>query len=116
MQDCGVIAMHKFLKNKIIETIKILGLPEVEPEIEIPKNEAFGDLSTPIAMEIAKKLKKPPRTIAQDIIHSINKSSFESVELAGPGFINFKFKNNFVFSELENLLKLGELFFTLYSG
>ncbi len=116
MQDCGVIAMHKFLKNKIIETIKILGLPEVEPEIEIPKNEAFGDLSTPIAMEIAKKLKKPPRTIAQDIIQSINKSSFESVELAGPGFINFKFKNNFVFSELENLLKLGELFFTQNIG
>lgn len=116
MQDCGVIAMHKFLKNKIIETIKILGLPEVEPEIEIPKNEAFGDLSTPIAMEIAKKLKKPPRTIAQDIIQSINKSSFESVELAGPGFINFKFKNDFVFSELENLLKLGELFFTQNIG
>ncbi|GLI54003.1 arginine--tRNA ligase [Thermodesulfovibrio yellowstonii] len=108
--------MHKFLKNKIIETIKILGLPEVEPEIEIPKNEAFGDLSTPIAMEIAKKLKTPPRTIAQDIIQSINKSSFESVELAGPGFINFKFKNNFVFSELENLLKLGELFFTQNIG
>ncbi len=116
MQDCGVIAMHKFLKNRIIETIKILGLPEVEPEIEIPKNEAFGDLSTPIAMEIAKKLKKPPRTIAQDIIQSINKSSFESVELAGPGFINFKFKNDFVFSELENLLKLGELFFTQNIG
>ncbi|MDI6864277.1 arginine--tRNA ligase [Thermodesulfovibrio yellowstonii] len=108
--------MHKFLKNKIIETIKILGLPEVEPEIEIPKNEAFGDLSTPIAMEIAKKLKTPPRTIAQDIIQSINKSSFESVELAGPGFINFKFKNDFVFSELENLLKLGELFFTQNIG
>ncbi|MGB9935476.1 arginine--tRNA ligase [Thermodesulfovibrio yellowstonii] len=108
--------MHKFLKNKIIETIKILGLPEVEPEIEIPKNEAFGDLSTPIAMEIAKKLKKPPRTIAQDIIQSINKSSFESVELAGPGFINFNFKNDFVFSELENLLKLGELFFTQNIG
>lgn len=116
MQDCGVITMHKFLKNKIIETIKILGLPEVEPEIEIPKNEAFGDLSTPIAMEIAKKLKTPPRTIAQDIIQSINKSSFESVELAGPGFINFKFKNDFVFSELENLLKLGELFFTQNIG
>ncbi|MGB9891473.1 arginine--tRNA ligase [Thermodesulfovibrio yellowstonii] len=108
--------MHKFLKNRIIETIKILGLPEVEPEIEIPKNEAFGDLSTPIAMEIAKKLKKPPRTIAQDIIQSINKSSFESVELAGPGFINFNFKNDFVFSELENLLKLGELFFTQNIG
>jgi len=116
MQDCGVIAMHKFLKNKIIETIKILGLPEVEPEIEIPKNEAFGDLSTPIAMEIAKKLKTPPRKIAQDIIQSINKNSFESVELAGPGFINFKFKNDFVFSELENLLKLGELFFTQNIG
>lgn len=64
--------MHKFLKNKIIETIKILGLPEVEPEIEIPKNEAFGDLSTPIAMEIAKKLKKTPKNDCSGY-NSINK-------------------------------------------
>lgn len=111
MQGSGVTVMHKTLKNKIIETIRKLDLPEVEPEIEIPKNEDFGDLSTPIAMEIAKKLKKPPRTIAQDIIQSLDKSLFESVELAGPGFINFKFKNDFIFSEFENLLKLRELFF-----
>lgn len=108
--------MHKTLKNKIIETIRKLDLPEVEPEIEIPKNEDFGDLSTPIAMEIAKKLKKPPRTIAQDIIQALDKSLFESVELAGPGFINFKFKNDFIFSELENLLKLKELFFVQNIG
>ncbi len=111
MQGSGVTVMHKTLKNKIIETIRKLDLPEVAPEIEIPKNEDFGDLSTPIAMEIAKKLKKPPRTIAQDIIQSLDKSLFESVELAGPGFINFKFKNDFIFSEFENLLKLRELFF-----
>lgn len=111
MQEYGVTAMHKVLKNTIIETIKVLGLPETEAEVEIPKNETFGDLSTPIAMEIAKKLKKPPRTIAQEIVQSIDKTLFESVELAGPGFINFKFKKNFIFSELENLLRLGESFF-----
>lgn len=116
MQGSGVTVMHKTLKNKIIETIRKLDLPEVEPEIEIPKNEDFGDLSTPIAMEIAKKLKKPPRTIAQDIIQALDKSLFESVELAGPGFINFKFKNDFIFSELENLLKLKELFFVQNIG
>jgi len=103
--------MHKVLKDKLIDAIKKLGLQEIEPEVEIPKNEEFGDLSTPVAMEIAKILKKPPREIAQNIISLIDTSLFESIEIAGPGFINFKFKRDFIFSELENLLKKGEDFF-----
>lgn len=110
MQEGGVMGMHKLLKNKIAEAIKKLGLSEIEPEIEIPKNEAFGDLSSPVAMELTKKLKKPPREIAEKLVSLIDKTLFENIEIAKAGFINFKFKKDFIFSELENLLNEGEKF------
>lgn len=116
MQESGVMSMHKILKNKLTETIKKLGLPEVTPEVEIPKNEAFGDLSTPVAMEIAKILGKPPRTVAQDIVSCIDNTLFEDIAVAGPGFINFRFKKDFIFSQLEALLQQGEKFFVQNIG
>lgn len=62
--------------------------------IEEPKNESQGDLSTNIAMVMAKIQKMAPRKIAEAIINNIEDpdSIIEKVEIAGPGFINFYFK------------------------
>lgn len=65
-------------------------------EIEIPKEESFGDLSTPVAMGLAKQLKKPPRKIAEELAGAIRERGiFEKIEVAGPGFINFTFTQEF---------------------
>lgn len=94
-------------------------------DIEIPKDESFGDLSTPIAMSLAKSLKKAPKKIAEDIVDEIKKSLsiqpsekgdksglgiFEKIDIAGPGFINFKFNKTFLCSELNNLIEKNEDF------
>ncbi|MCB1145880.1 MAG: arginine--tRNA ligase, partial [Leptospiraceae bacterium] len=54
----------------------------------------LGQYASPAAMELAKFLKKPPREIAQTICEAIKGSKyaeyFESVEIAGPGFLNLK--------------------------
>ncbi len=61
-------------------------------EITPPKDEGFGDLCTPVAMSLTKLLKKPPRKIAEDIVNVISgRGTFEKIEIAGPGFINFTF-------------------------
>ena len=74
-------------------------------EIEIPKEEVFGDASTPLAMGLSKLLKKAPRKIAEDIINSIeNKSFLKKIDIAGPGFINFSFTDQYLQSALQNLL------------
>ena len=74
-------------------------------EIEIPKEEGFGDLSTPVAMGLAKQLKKPPRKIAEDIVNAIkNEDIFERIDIAGPGFINFTFTKKFLCNEFRKLL------------
>ncbi len=82
-------------------------------EIAPPKDEGFGDLSTPLAMGLTKLLKKPPRKIAEDIVSSISGSDlFEKVEIAGPGFINFTFSRPFLCRELHALISSPETFLT----
>jgi arginyl-tRNA synthetase len=62
-------------------------------EIEAPKHESQGDLSTNFAMVSAAVQKMAPRQIAQALIdHMAPKDWIEKVEVAGPGFINFFLK------------------------
>ena len=69
-------------------------------DVEIPKNEKFGDFSTNVAMILAKKLKSNPRNIANEFIKMLeiqNNNLFRKIEIAGPGFINFHVnKDSFV--------------------
>ena len=66
-------------------------------------NPKFGDLSTNIAMKLSGKLKKNPRVIAQEIIDNIefDPQVISKIEVAGNGFINFTFAQNF----LANVIK-----------
>ncbi|MDR0632190.1 MAG: arginine--tRNA ligase [Holosporaceae bacterium] len=59
--------------------------------VEPPKEEAFGDFSTNIAMVLSKKLRRSPMELAEDICDKLRKKSdyFEKVEAKKPGFINW---------------------------
>ncbi len=69
-------------------------LPKQEiPEytIEIPKDTSHGDFASNAAMVSAKSFRQAPRAIAQILIDEIDLTgtSFERMEIAGPGFLNF---------------------------
>lgn len=97
--------MEKELRKIIGRALKELGVEEPEIEFEVPREEKFGDLSTPVAMNIAKSLKRPPRKVAEDIVNSMaGGGTFEKVEIAGPGFINFFYSTEFLLSQLRFLL------------
>lgn len=97
--------MEKDLRKILEETLKKLGIEETAIEFEIPREEKFGDLSTPAAMGMAKLLKKPPGKIAEDIVGAIRENEIlEKVEIAGSGFINFFFSDRYIFSQLKALL------------
>ncbi len=90
--------------TKALETLNISPLPAIE--IETPREESFGDLSTPLAMGLARTLKKAPKKIAEDIVNAItDRSIFEKIEIAGPGFINFTFTNEYLSACFKELLK-----------
>lgn len=70
-------------------------LPEVEVfsgSVDIPKDTKNGDYAANHAMVCAKAMKKSPRQIAEALLGEIDltDSWFSSVEIAGPGFINFR--------------------------
>ena len=57
--------------------------------IEIPPDLKFGELSTPIAYELARKLRKAPKIIAQEIVAALGSlKGFAGFEVAGAGYIN----------------------------
>lgn len=59
--------------------------------VEPPRDPAHGDLSTNAAMLVSKPLGKNPREVATALVsHFAGDSDVESVEIAGPGFINFR--------------------------
>ena len=54
----------------------------------------FGDFQANFAMPLAKQLGKNPRDLATEFVDKIKLDDVcESMEVAGPGFINFKFKS-----------------------
>ena len=66
-----------------------------EPAVEIPKDTANGDYTTTFCLAAAKALKKNPRQVAQILMDHMDLSGsyFTSVEMAGPGFLNFRLGN-----------------------
>lgn len=106
--------MERLLRDLLNKTVSaILDAPFEAVEITPPKDEGFGDLSTPVAMVLTKLLKKPPRKIAEDIVSAIGaRDFFEKIDIAGPGFINFTFTRSFLSNELLELITTREAFLT----
>jgi arginyl-tRNA synthetase len=64
-----------------------LDLPKIV--VEQPPRVELGEYALPLAFELAKKLRKPPRKIAEEIVNGIGPvGGFEKLELAGAGYIN----------------------------
>lgn len=95
----------------IEQVVGNLGVERILVEFQIPREEKFGDIATPVAMALSKILKKSPRKIAEDMVSCLqDKDIFERIDIAGPGFINFTFSKKYLFSELKNLLAAKEQF------
>jgi arginyl-tRNA synthetase len=70
-----------------------LGLPKIV--IEQPPKVELGEYALPLAFELAKKLRKAPRKIAEEIVAGIGPiEGFEKLELAGAGYINARVKRD----------------------
>ena len=101
--------MKDYLRDKIVKVLDGLGITGYTPVFERPKEEKFGDLSTNIAMQIAKDKKLNPRDTANKIIQKLKLSEdyVSKVVTAGPGFINFYTSDNYYRTSLKALLQSG---------
>jgi arginyl-tRNA synthetase len=102
--------MKEFLREQFLMALTSLGLPAGEPIIfEKPRVAAHGDLTTNIAMMLAKKLGRAPRDLAADLVRhlTIDPSLVRAVTVAGPGFINITLSEKFYRTQLNDLIARG---------
>jgi arginyl-tRNA synthetase len=86
----------------------------IEIHIERPKNPEHGDLSSNVAMQLARQLKRNPREIAQKLLDAAagQSSIIESLTIAGAGFLNVRFKPSARLDIVRRVLREGANFGT----
>ena len=87
-----------------------MGASPGEIRLERPRDPTHGDLATNVAMSVAKQLRRSPRAIAEEVAERLDLSAagVESVEVAGPGFLNFRLSSGAVASVLDRILEADE--------
>jgi len=100
--------LEDLLVKGLLVALEKFGIFEEDIDIllEKPRDRSHGDLSTNLAMVLGKRLGRKPRELAGEIAAGIDfpKSLVESVEIAGPGFINFRLARSYKVEMLLNLL------------
>jgi arginyl-tRNA synthetase len=91
--------------------------PEVTEEalarlvVEPPRDASHGDLSSNAAMVVAKPLGKNPREVAAALAEAFkDDKDVVSVEVAGPGFINFRLAGSVWFAVLRSIAEQGDTY------
>jgi arginyl-tRNA synthetase len=107
--------MKDYLRSIIKQSLQQFDLSDdAIPEIQIekPNQPEHGDAASNIAMNLASVLKMNPRKIAEQIVEGLkyDEQKIQSVEVAGPGFINFRYSENYLFDELADILSEGSTF------
>ena len=101
------------LRAELARAARTLGAPaDVAPLLERPRDPAFGDWATNIAMVLSKPLGRKPRELAQQLIESMDRAAagLASAEIAGPGFINFRLSTDTVATGITALVAAGDAF------
>lgn len=105
--------MNEVITNLLKEAALKAGISNANIKLEHPEDITHGDFSCNVAMMYAKELKMSPKLLAEKIVEEIQKNipkDIASVEIAGPGFINFKIADSFFTKEIIDISKDLESF------
>ncbi len=96
--------------ERIVESFGLQG--SVAVQLDRPRNPEHGDLSTNLALLLAKRVGQKPQQLAQAIIDKLDLAAagLSGAEIAGPGFINFRFAHQRHQSSLAAILEQGARF------
>ena len=88
--------MYRHLERRLVEHLReflrrTYNLEGTNIVVEQPPKIEFGEYALPIAFELARKLRKAPRKIAEEIVAGVGAiPGFEKFEVAGGGYINVR--------------------------
>jgi arginyl-tRNA synthetase len=81
-------------------------LPEIV--VEQPQRADHGDFATPVALTLAKPMRRAPREIAQAIVAHLPASEMiAAVEIAGPGYVNIRLRPDWLAGQVDHVLAAG---------
>lgn len=83
-------------------------LPEVL--LEVPPKKEFGDFASNFAMQSARTLRCNPRILATYIQEHLSCPYVEKVDIAGPGFLNFHLKPDWMYDMFSHIVEAGETY------
>jgi arginyl-tRNA synthetase len=87
------------LSQLVGQIFKANGLPETLGRVIVADRPDLADVQCNGALQAAKLAGKPPRAIAEQIVAGLNalaENPFADIAIAGPGFLNFKLKPDYV--------------------
>ena len=93
-----MIRPREELRGRLAERIRELGWPVPEIVVERPARPEHGDWASPVALALARPLKRPPREIALELVAGlvVDPAIFDAVSVAGAGFLNARLSNRYL--------------------
>ena len=94
------------IQAALCAVLKDMGVEEPTVKLERPRDPSHGDVASNVAMTLARELERAPRQIAEEIMEllDLEAAGVEAVEIAGPGFLNFRLSSGVVASVLPEIL------------
>jgi len=109
MKDQLRLAIKAALQQCYADNSLVSGEFLDEIQLEIPKNPDHGDFSTNLALALAKPERKAPRKIAETLIAALQGNPLcDRIEIAGPGFINFRLAATCWYAVLDQITAQGD--------
>jgi arginyl-tRNA synthetase len=98
------------LQHALNATLTEMGVTGVEAHLERPRDPSHGDWATNVALVLAKQLQRAPRQIAEELRDRLQGAvpGVESIEVAGPGFLNFRLSAGSVAGALVEMVEAGD--------
>ena len=111
--------IFKYIRNNVVQCVEELAregrLPHAPDTSRVvaepPRDAAHGDAATNAAMVLASQVGMKPRDFAALLVEKLQGGDIiESVEIAGPGFVNMRLSKSFWYSRLKEILETGAAF------
>ena len=102
--------MKDYLRELIKNALTKFGIEKElgDISIEIPNNKEHGDYSSNVALKEANKINMSARDFAMKLSTEIIDDNITKIEVAGPGFINFYLKTDYLFNNLNTIITDNE--------
>jgi arginyl-tRNA synthetase len=99
------------IRAQLSEVLRALGVEDAQVHLERPRDPDHGEWATNVALTLAGRLRRPPRQIAEEIRDQLDlkAAGVTAVEVAGPGFLNFRLSDGAVAGVLADIVAADDV-------